>query len=144
MLVRYPTMASPIHHMTCLRYYRDGRHWDKERVDSPTWIDVEAAVRRMENYCFPVVQLNTTDDDESESIFNIVGGAGRWALFHMMGEWQYTDPVYDGEIDEEWLWASDQGYCCETNNVLTDVEKVLRVVRKYYDTGSYGGLDDVK
>ena len=77
-------MASPIHQMTCLRYYRDGRHWDKERVDSPAWTDVEAAVRRMENYCFPVVQLNTTDDDESESIFNIVGGAGRWALFHTM------------------------------------------------------------
>ena len=129
--------------MTCVRYYRDGRHWDKERVVLPSWSDVEAAVRRMDNYCFPIVHLNTTEDEEEESIFNIVGGDGRWALFQMMGEWKYTDREYQGEIDEEWLWESDQGYCCETNELLTDVEKVLRIVRKYYDTGSYDELDTV-
>jgi len=136
-------MASPIREMTCVRYYRDGGHWDKERVVLPSWSDVEAAVRRMDNYCFPIVHLNTTEDEEEESIFNIVGGDGRWALFQMMGEWKYTDREYQGEIDEEWLWESDQGYCCETNELLTDVEKVLRIVRKYYDTGSYDELDTV-
>ena len=29
-------------------------------------------------------------------------------------------------------------------HLLTDVEKVLRIVRKYYDTGSYAELDAVK
>jgi hypothetical protein len=130
--------------MTCFRYYRDGRPWDTERIASPTWPDVEAAIRRMENYCFPIVRLNMTDDDEDQAVFNVVGGAGRWALFQMMGQWQYTGRDYQGEIDEEWLWESDQGYCCETNNILTDIEKVLRIVRKYYDTGSYAELDAVE
>jgi hypothetical protein len=136
-------MASPIDHMTIVRYYRDGRHWDTERVESPTWADVESAVRRMDHYCFPIVQLNTTDDDQNNTdLFNIIGGDGRWALFQLMGEWQYVDP--DSDDDEEVrLWRSDQGYCCEQRNVLTDVEQVLRITRAYFDTGSYAGLDEV-
>jgi len=62
-------MASPIHHMTTIRYYRDGRHWDTERINSPSWQDVEAAVRRMDNYCFPIVELNTTESDEKREPF---------------------------------------------------------------------------
>ena len=77
--------------------YRDGRHWDLERIHSPAWSDVERAVRRMDNYCFPWVQLNKTDDDTDESIFNVMGGDGRWALFHIMGDWQYEDPAGSDE-----------------------------------------------
>jgi hypothetical protein len=137
-------MKSPILILDCTRYYRDGRHWDIERINKPSWTEVEVAVRRMENYCFPIVHLNTTLDDEEESIFNIIGGAGRWALLQMMGDWQYTDRNFKGEIKEEWLWESDQGYGCKSNNILTDIEKVLRIVRKYYDTGSYAELDAVQ
>src|SRR5258707_38713 len=86
-------MKSPIHNLTAVRYYRDGRHWDLERINSLTWRDVEAAVRRMDNYCFPWVQLNTSGNDEDENIFNVIGGEGRWALFHLMGDWQYEDPL---------------------------------------------------
>jgi hypothetical protein len=63
-------MASPIHHMTVIRYYRDGRHWDTEQINSPSWSDVELAIRRMDNYCFPIVQLNTTESEEDEDIFS--------------------------------------------------------------------------
>ncbi len=135
-------MSSPIHHMIITRYYRDGRHWDSERIDSPSWSDVETAVRRMDNYCFPIVQLNTTEHEENADIFNLCGGAGRWALFHMMGEWQYEDP--DGGDGEVRLWDSDQGYFCEEKNVLTDIEKVLRITKAFYDTGSYDGLNAVQ
>jgi hypothetical protein len=136
-------MASPIHHMEAIRYYRDGRHWDSERVDSPAWPNVDSAVRRMDNYCFPWVQLNTIDDDTDESIFNVMGGDGRWALFHMMGDWQYEDPM-SADGSEVRLWDSDQGYYCKAKNILTDIEKVLRIVRAYYETGSYSGLDAVE
>lgn len=138
-------MASLIHHMTVIRYYRDGRDWDAERVMSPKWSDVEAAVRRMDNYCFPCVQLNTTDDDDdaNESVFGVVGGAGRWALRQMNGYWEYEDPTSDDE-EEVALWESDQGYFCQGRNILTDVEKVVRIVKAYYDTGSYAALDSVE
>ena len=74
-------MASPVRHMTAIRYYRDRPGWDAQEIDSPSWSDIEPAIRRMDNYYFPIVQLNTTANDEDEKIFNILGGAGRWALF---------------------------------------------------------------
>jgi hypothetical protein len=97
----------------------------------------------MDNYCYPIVQLNTEDDDENPALFNICGGSGRWALFHMMGDWQYEDPTNIDESEVR-LWDSDQGYYCKAKNILTDIEKVLRVVRAYYHSGSYRGLDDVQ
>lgn len=134
-------MSSPIHHMTVIRYYRDSRPWDSVDVPSPAWEDVEAAIRKMDNYCFPIVQLNCTEFEDDEEIFNVIGGDGRYALFHMMGEWQYEAPNGgDGEVR---LWDSDQGYFCQERNVITDIDKVLRITKAFYDTGSYDGLDHV-
>jgi hypothetical protein len=70
-------MSIPIRQLIITRYYRDRPGWNSERIDSASWSDVEAAVRRMDNYCFPIVQLNTTEDEENEDIFNVCGGAGR-------------------------------------------------------------------
>src|SRR5688500_6234738 len=134
-------MASPIRQMTVVRYYRDGRPWDAESIRDPSWADVEAAIRRMDNYCFPSVELKTTDDEDLPTDFYVVGGAGRWAIHNIMGHWQYQDPA--GSDEEVELIDSDQGFYCQGKNVLTDVEKVLRIVRAYYDTGSYEGLDAV-
>lgn len=127
--------------MTVIRYSRDGRHWDKEEIESPDWTVVENAVRRMDNYCFPIVQLNTAEDDDADDVFSVVGGNGRWALFHVLGEWQYEDP--EGSESEARLWESDQGYFCQEKNVLSDLEKVLRIVKAFYETGSYSGLNSV-
>ncbi len=135
-------MASFIHHVTVVRYYRDGRHWDTEKIPSPTWGEVESAILRMDNYCYPMVELNTTENEEDQNIFNICGGAGRWALFHMMGTWQYEEP--GGSEEEVRLWESDQGYYCREKNVLTDLARVLRIVRSFYETGSYDDLDRVQ
>jgi len=96
---------------------RDDRPWDTEQIKAPRWSDVEAAIRRMDNFCFPIVQLNTTESEEDEGIFNICGGSGRWALFQMMGEWQYEDA--GGGEGEVQLWDSDQGYYCREKNILT-------------------------
>jgi hypothetical protein len=128
--------------MTVIRYYRDRRPWDSEDVCSPSWPEVDAAIRRMDNYCFPIVQLNCTEYEDDDAIFNVIGGDGRWALSHMMGEWQYEDP--SGGEGEVRLWDSDQGYFCKERNILTDVEKVLRIIKAFYDTGSYDHLDDVQ
>jgi hypothetical protein len=95
----------------------------------------------MDDHFYPIVQLNCGDTDDNETIFNVIGGDGRFALFHMMGEWEYTDPA--GSDDEVRLWTSDQGYFCAQRNILTDVDQMLRIVRRYYETGSYAGLDAI-
>ncbi len=126
--------------MTIIQYYRDGRPWDTEDIISPTWTEVEVAIRRMDNYCYPIVQLNLTEYEDDETILNVIGGDGRWALFHMMGDWQYEDP--NGGNSEVRLWDSDQGYFCTEKNVIKDIDQVLRITRKFYATGSYDNLDD--
>lgn len=135
-------MQSPIRQLTVTRYYRDGRPWDQEVVNVPTWAEVEEAIRRMDNYCFPIVELNATDDEDSQTMFEVVGGGGRWALFNIMGTWQYADPA--GSNEQVRLQDSDQGYFCAAKNVLTDIDRVLRIARAYYYTGSYDGLDAIK
>ena len=134
-------MGSPVRRLTAIRYYRDGRTADSEVIDSPGWDAVVTAIRRMDDDLYPIVQLNCTEDDDDESVFNVIGGAGRFALFHHLGDWQYTDPA--GGDAEARLWQSDQGYFCAERNILTDIEKVLRIVRAYYETGSYAGLDAI-
>ena len=135
-------MASPIHNMEAIRYYRDRRPWDTERIEAPTWAQVEEAIRRMDNYCFPIVHLNTTDVPWNDDIFNVEDRPATSTADDMMGEWQYEDPA--GSDEEVRLWDSDQGYYCKAKNILTDVEKVVRIARVYYDTGSNEGLDAVE
>ncbi len=134
-------MRSPVHHLTIIRYYRDGRPQDSKVIPNPGWQDVADSIRKMDNYCFPVVKLNLAEDNEAENIFNVIGGNGRFALFHLMGDWQYEDP--NGGDAEVRLWERDQGYFCQAKNVLTDIEKVLRIAKVFYETGSYDNLDDV-
>ena len=84
----------------------------------------------------------TSFKQEDSYCFNVIGGSGRYAIFHLLGEWQYDDP--NGSDTEVRLWDSDQGYFCRERNVLTDIQKVLRIAKAFYDTGSYRGLDDVE
>lgn len=60
----------------------------------------------------------------------------------MMGEWQYENP--QGGEEEVRLWDSDQGYYCREKNILTDVSKVLRIVKAFYESGSYDHLASIQ
>lgn len=134
-------MSSPIKLMTVSHYYRDGRRSDGEYVETPTWNDIEAAIRRMDNYCFPVVSLSVLNDPEDDALaaFWIVGGSGRWAMLQASGAWQYER--FNGGEEEVRLWDSDQGYFCKEKNIATDVDEVLRVTKLFYNSGSYERLD---
>ncbi len=133
--------------MAVIRYHRDGTPWDTELISNPAWEQVELAIRRMDNFCFPIILLSTREfptgdkvfvDDEA---FNIIGGNGRFALVHMTGDWRYEDP--NGSRAEARLWDSDQGYFCEERNVASDIALVCRIVKGYFDTGSYESLDAI-
>ncbi|MCC9604208.1 hypothetical protein LOC67_26945 [Stieleria sp. JC731] len=134
-------MASPIEYLNVVRYFRDARPWTTETTAKPTWNQVEAAIRQMDNYCFPIVQLGCRDPDDDNDSFNVVGGDGRLSLFHFMAEWLYDDS--SGNRSEVRLWESDQGYFCCECNVISDLDLALRITKKYFETGSYDELDAV-
>ena len=136
-------MTSPIHNMNIIRHYRDDRPHSEERVLSPSWAEVEAAIRRMDrdNGYIQIVQLNCTADGDDDDIFNVISGNGNWVPFQMSGEWEYDDPA--GGDDMVSLWGGDRRPFCEGRNALADVEKVLKLTRAFYDSGSYERLDEV-
>jgi myo-inositol catabolism protein IolC len=138
--------SSPVRSMAIVKYDRRGRRSETEIIPQPDWSTVERAVAEMDDYCRPVVALSLRPVEGSEEVFedddafNVVGGCGRYALSTMNGDWQYSDP--NGKDEEVKLWSSDLGYYCQQRNVLTDLSKALRIVRRFYETGSYADLDD--
>ena len=131
-------MTRAIHHLSVIRCFSDGRPMDVVQVMSPAWEELEYAIRRMDNDSLPLVQLNPTADEDNPDVFNVLGGAGRWTLFQMMGAWRYVDPA--GGAEEVTLWEQGQAFRCHGRNVLTNVESVLTIVRKFYETASYQEL----
>ena len=105
-------MGSPVTYMNVIRYYRDARPSTTETTNRPTWTQVEAAIRRMENYCYPIVQLGCGDAEDDEDSFNVIGGDGRLALFHFMGDWQFEDD--SGDEAETRLWDRLCGRACRS------------------------------
>lgn len=149
-VMRGTACTLPVRRMTATKYDRNNPDdWQFENRRLPSWPDVENAIRRMDNDCFPIVELSCNDllDDDN---FCVIGGAGQIALFHKMDRWQYEDP--NGGNSEVRLWDSDpgifspqrHGFFCKERNVLTDVEKVLRIVKAFYYTGTHDGLNDVQ
>jgi len=131
-------MSRVIHQLSVIRSFRDGRPLDVVQVISPAWAEVEYAIRRMDNDGLPLAQLIPSAEEEDENALNIIGGAGRWALFQMTGKWRYEDPL--GGLGEVRLWEHGQVYRCQQRHVLTDVEAVLDIVRTFYQTADYGRL----
>ena len=141
-------MNSPVKLLTVVQYYKDHKPWVAHPVKNPLWSAVDEAIRRMDNFCFPIILLSCAQYEdaegafEDEDAFNVIGGAGRFALFQMTGPWRYDDS--SGRMGEVRLWDSDQGYFCQEGNILVDIEKVLRIAKRFYETGSYDGLSDVQ
>jgi hypothetical protein len=99
--------------MSVIRYYRDRPGWDQEDIANPGFDLIEVAIKRMANYCFPIVQLNPGQYEDDEGILNFVGGDGRIAAFAL--GWCFADP--GGSDEEVRLWESDQGYFTKQKNI---------------------------
>lgn len=134
---------SKITYLSIVQYF-DDRSSTVNTLRNPSWNDVESAIRKMDNYYFPIVLLGThvigleEDGFEDEDSFHVMGGNGRFALFSFTGEWQYERE--SGGDEDVRLWDSDQGYICQEKNILYDISRVLHVVNKFYNTGSYNDL----
>jgi hypothetical protein len=125
-------------HLTIV-HYPPQQPWTCMEIRSPNWEDVSAAIRRMDDKEYPIVQLSWKDVDscfDDEESLNVIGGAvSGFALFELIPGWNFEDPI--GSDEDVRLWQSDQGYFCKRKNVIADVEKVLELSRIYFETGSY-------
>lgn len=136
-------MRAPVARMSCMRYDRSASgepvRQPPEIVNYPSWQQVQAAIRRMENFCYPIVTIAT--DPEEQHALCVVGGPRRFAVADLTGTWQYERP--DGGKEEVRLWASDQGYYCRERNIIRLRRTVLDLARTFFETGNFVKVAEV-
>ena len=129
--------------MNAFRYDRTEaggpRRLPPEIVDLPSWSQVQAAIRRMENFCFPIVTLAFDSSEKDGLVF--VGGPRRFAITRVDGSWMFERA--GGTDREVRLWASDQGYYCRDRNIASSKRTVLAIAKALYDTGDFGAVAEV-
>jgi hypothetical protein len=110
-------------------------------ISSPTWEQVEDSIRRQDGYAHPLTRLRL-DPYRDEPALDILGGSGRFVLWELCGRWQYHDPSAT-EAAEMPVWTSDQGYKALPCHICFDIERVVRIARRFFDTGSFESLDNI-
>src|SRR4051794_7639485 len=136
-------MRALVARMNCTRYDR-GTSGDpvprlSEVVDHPSCAQVQAAIRRMEYYCHPIVTI-ATDAEEQHAPFG-----RQWSAPVRRGR-SYRDMAFarsDGFDREVRLWASDQGYYCRERNIIRSRRKVLDLARAFFETGDFAKVAEV-
>jgi hypothetical protein len=69
----------------------------------------------------------------------IIGGGGKYALGEVGDGWVYYDP--NGADEEVEVQTSGAGHRCAGYYVCTDRERVLRIARRFFESGSAGDED---
>ncbi len=90
----------------------------------------------MDQIQYTAVQLHRTGDSPEE-VFCVIGGAGQWYMGDSVLRWEFENPSA-GE-DEVTLWA-DMDFSCKMRNVCTDIEKVVAIAKRFFETGNYESL----
>lgn len=107
-------------------------------IENPTWCELEMEIRRLDRDVFPFIwcylKPEAADTDVPE--FEIIGGSGAFAVCaHIEGRACY---VYNGSKGEEEIdiWISDQGAAIPEQYVVDDLEHVIAITRRFYDSAS--------
>ena len=108
-------------------------------IENPSWDDVEGAISKLDGNRNTAVELHRYGDEPWKT-FLIVGGAGRWYMGDSVLRWEFDNQA--GSEDLVGIW-SDMDFECKARNLLTDEKRVLRIAKRYYETGSYEGLGSV-
>ena len=122
--------------LVALVYDETGWKWHQEVTREPAWDHVEASVRRLDQFCYPSVELHLTDDpDDPTQTLTVMGGQGVYWVGLTAGDYDQLrlfDPNRSSrEVD---LWTSDQGFGDYEFHTTTDVEFVLRIARHFSET----------
>lgn len=116
--------------------------WRSEVTPTPTWDQVEAAVRAMHPWERPIVSLQRHAEVPDREVMNVCGGEDRFHLqiSDVHGEWKEacdlnaaTDPSSDGKA--VCVWRSDQGFAT-TEDRLWNLDEAIQMIRHYCEADS--------
>jgi len=104
---------------------------------SPSWPEIETAIRRLDRCYFPFVSLfcgETQEDDVPD--LEVIGGNGEYAIqaYQPDGTWLSYVDVARGNRDVD-IWVSDQGATLSEFMLCPDLERTLEAVRFFCEDG---------
>jgi hypothetical protein len=118
-----------------LPHSAEGAPLTGEWVDAPSWEQVECSIRGLDGHAHPLVRLWAGQPREAPGL-EIIGGGGKYALREVGSGWVYYDP--NGADEEVEVQTSGAGHRRAGYYVCTDVERVLRIARRFFESGSAG------
>jgi hypothetical protein len=108
-------------------------------LQRPSWADVDAAIRALDNADRNDIYLCPTKDDP-ETYLSVVGGAGRYVVTGAIRNEEF--PVVLGgrgpEGAQEHLVVGGQRVLWPTEQVV-DLETALRAAKAFYETTAFDG-----
>jgi hypothetical protein len=122
-----------IHRLQATIYPRDGSPWFTEAVKHPSWLDIEAAIRRLDRDHFPFICLFCDEQAADTAVpdFTVLGGLSAYTFGpeHSL----FFDETHSNE--EIHVWLSDQGASFPDKQVCHDLETVLRATKLFAEIG---------
>ena len=109
-------------------------------ISTPTWEDIEQAIRHLDQYRFPLVVLHFDDGHPGKPAryyLAVGGGRGLYLVWFNAPGVHLTcvDPTQPQTDEQVAFIESDQQSWCKRREMLDDMEFVLRVVRRVAETG---------
>src|SRR5258707_1203541 len=138
-------------HVQVLEYieYPDGNKepYRSHSVLYPSWEEIEAAIRRLDQHRFPFLFLWPTTDEalheitgacEECEVFEVMGGEGGWWLAGTFdGYFQRRIDYPERGEQEVDVWTSDQGFADAARHICRDIEAVIRAAHYYAEQGGF-------
>jgi hypothetical protein len=115
--------------------YTSSFTWHNENADNPTWEAVKQTVLQMDKFYRPIVVLVL----ENSNKLWLNGDKDAW---HIQKYDANTDTYFEavnprGNDTEVEVWTSDQGFTTTWRHAFNESEKVLEVVKHFYDMGEF-------
>jgi hypothetical protein len=105
--------------------------YETHSFPNPTWAQINSAIRALNHYCLPFINIGLDEMCEGDNCLSVMGGPNGYCIFE--GDKLYFDPNHTGgEVD---VWTSDQGFYPEERNVTYDIDLVLKLARYYAEHG---------
>jgi hypothetical protein len=119
-------------------YNQSGSAWWTELTSNPEWPEIEVAILRLDQYCYPFVWLHRDGIVEEDSLpdFTIIGGNGAYVMDGRIGTstFQYIQADASDEIVR--VWQSDQGFEIEKKYICFDISRVLYAANYFCEHGT--------
>jgi hypothetical protein len=124
--------------MQTFRYESSHGPWHAEMHESPQWVLIEEAIRRLDRCLFPFIFLyhDEAAHEDGNPDLQVIGGRGEYAIdFHRPdGKWLTYIDATRRSIEVE-IWESDQGSSRPEFELCPDLARTITAVRYYCETG---------